>query len=75
MRRFNTGPDIGPGLGFTIIGIFLTGIAAWCTHVIWIIRALASPEGATAGQMALGAIGAFMPPIGVIHGLMLWFGW
>ena len=47
--------------------------AAWLTHVIWVIRVLSSDAGATVGQAALGIIGAFMPPIGVIHGLVLWF--
>lgn len=50
------------------------GIAAWVTHVVWIISQLASDFGATGGQMLLGAIGAFMPPVGAIHGLMIWLG-
>lgn len=48
--------------------------AAWATHVIWIIGKLASDQGATVGQMVLGSIGAFMPPVGVIHGFMIWCG-
>jgi len=60
--------------GFFVIGILLTSMAAWCTHVIWIIKVLASDKGATAGQIVLGAVGAFMPPVGVVHGLMIWFG-
>jgi hypothetical protein len=53
--------------------LVLTTIAAWITHVVWIIKALMSDAGATGGQMVLGVIGAFMPPIGVIHGFVLWF--
>lgn len=59
--------------GLTMIMFGITAIAAWVTHVIWIIKTLASPVGATVGQMVLGAIGAFMPPIGVVHGFIIWF--
>lgn len=52
----------------------LASIAAWITHIVWVIQTLASDKGATLGQMALGAIGAFMPPVGVIHGVMIWCG-
>ena len=57
--------------GVVFAGLIL--LAAWLTHVIWVIRVLSSDAGATVGQAALGIIGAFMPPIGVIHGLVLWF--
>lgn len=65
--------DAGAGLILGMIGVVAGSIAAWVTHVVWIVQVLASAEGATAGQMALGAIGAFMPPVGVIHGLVIWF--
>lgn len=58
----------------TIAAVVIVPLAAWTTHIIWIIGALASQAGATAGQMVLGGIGAFMPPVGVIHGLMIWLG-
>lgn len=57
-----------------LIGFWLSLIGAWLTHVIWIIQTLSSEIGATMGQAVLGGIGAFMPPIGVIHGFMIWFG-
>lgn len=62
------------GIGAGMIAFWFALIAAWVTHVIWIIATLASDFGATAGQMVLGAIGTFMPPVGVIHGLMIWLG-
>lgn len=63
-------------LGFylSILGLFLVSLAAWATHIIWIVRVLASDKGATFGQCALGAIGAFMPPVGVLHGILIWLG-
>lgn len=57
-----------------IITLGLSCLVAWITHVVWIIGTLASDAGATVGQIALGGIGAFMPPVGVIHGFMVWFG-
>ncbi len=48
------------GFGF-MVALAITALAAWVTHVIWIISTLASDVGATVGQMVLGAIGAFMP--------------
>jgi hypothetical protein len=56
------------------VALALGCLAAWATHVVWIIKVLASSTAPTIGQIALGAIGAFMPPVGVIHGLMIWFG-
>lgn len=60
------------GIGASI-SLFALCLGAWATHVIWIIKALASSDGATAGQMMLGALGAFMPPVGVVHGFIIWF--
>lgn len=66
--------DGGGAVLFTILGIAMTFVAAWVTHMVWVIKVLASDKGATAGQMVLGAIGAFMPPVGVLHGFLIWFG-
>lgn len=72
MARSSDGGIIA-GLFMVIAG--LTRMAAWVTHVIWIIMTLASATSpATIVQMVLGAIGVFMPPVGVIHGFMIWFG-
>ena len=64
--------DTTTALFFLVFVATLT--AAWVTHIVWIIGKLAGDAGATMGQIALGAIGAFMPPVGVIHGVMIWFG-
>ena len=66
--------DIEAYLGLATIGLGIAFLAAWITHIIWIIGTLASAAGATFGQMALGAFGAFMPPAGVAHGFLLWLG-
>jgi hypothetical protein len=63
------------GFGFVIFMFLfsLSCLAAWVNHIVWIISKLASDAGATTGQMVLGALGAFMPPVGVVHGFMLFF--
>ena len=48
-------------------------MAAWITHVVWGVNKLMSDAGATAGQIVLLLFGTFVPPIGVIHGLIIWF--
>ncbi len=72
MRLSTAESSIG-GAVIASISLCVACFAAWATHIIWIIKALASASGATGGQMVLGVLGAFMPPIGIIHGLILWF--
>ena len=62
---------VGP---IAIVSFAVTCIIAWATHIIWIIASLSS-DAWTWGHIALGAIGAFMPPVGVVHGFMIWFGY
>ena len=57
-------------IAFVVVAL----IGAWATHIVWIISTLASDAGATVGQMVMGGLGAFMPPVGAVHGLMIWFG-
>lgn len=60
-----------------LIGALVTFVvasaAAWATHVVWVIGKITSGDPVTGGEMALGVLGAFMPPIGVIHGVIIWF--
>lgn len=51
--------------GFLAIATVLGAIAAWITHVVACIQA---------GAMFLLLIGIFVPPIGLIHGVMVWCG-
>ncbi|UGA46813.1 hypothetical protein HU230_0012520 [Bradyrhizobium quebecense] len=48
-----------------IVAAWLVGIAAWVTHVIFCIK--------TASYVFLIA-GALVAPVGIIHGIGLWFG-
>ena len=51
-------------LGLSIL-MGVTSLAAWVTHVITCIQAQA---------WILLAIGAFVAPVGVVHGFMIWLG-
>lgn len=64
----------GAGFALFAFAFAFAFLGAWVTHIVWIIGKLASAAGPTMGQMVLGAIGAFMPPVGVVHGVMIWFG-
>lgn len=56
---------MGQALAFlAVIGTVIAGIAAWITHVVACIQA---------GAWVLLVIGIFVPPIGWIHGVMVWF--
>jgi hypothetical protein len=56
--------------GFTsteLMGVILglAMIGAWLTHIVATIKA---------GAYVLLLAGALVPPVGVIHGVMVWFG-
>ena len=52
--------------GLAIIGLMLSIIAAWITHIVVCFKA------AMFGYLIAGAI---FFPIGIIHGYGIWFGW
>lgn len=64
----------GIPLMIAVVAFVCTILSAWVTHIVWIIGTLASPAGATVGQMVLGVLGAFVPPFGIVHGFMIWLG-
>lgn len=63
------------GAAIFMAALIFSAIPAWATHVIWLISKLAGDAGVTAGQVILGILGTLLPPFGVIHGYMIWFGY
>lgn len=62
--------------GFLGVLIFVVSpIVAWLTHIYVAIQALVSDAAVSVGYGILLAVGAFMPPVGVVHGVGIWFGW
>lgn len=59
--------------GVCLVTALATGIAAWLRHLMWTVTLLASGHDIAIGQVALGIIGALVPPVGMIHGFVLWF--
>lgn len=64
MKAVNMHKVLG-GITFVWIGLILASIAAWITHVVVCIKASA--------WLFLIA-GAIAAPVGVIHGIGVWFG-
>jgi len=50
---------------FPIIGLGVASIAAWITHIIYCL---------SAAKYLLLIAGGIVPPVGVIHGVGIWFG-
>ena len=48
-----------------LIALILTAVAGWFTHIISCL---------ITGKYMLLIAGALVPPVGVIHGIGLWFG-
>ena len=54
-------------------GIITLLTAGWITHCIWWVKLLMNDEMDTIGEGVLAILGTVAPPIGVVHGIMLWF--
>jgi hypothetical protein len=63
------------GFGAVALAMVLTMFAAFVTHVVWAVSVLTSTtnDALEVGTIVLSVAGLF-PPIGAIHGIMLWFG-
>ncbi|MGZ8364798.1 MAG: hypothetical protein ACXWWG_00635 [Nitrospira sp.] len=71
-RAFSNGFD-GVLVVLPVVALVISVFAAWVTHILWLFTTLTSAAGATAGQIVLGILGVFVPPLGVLHGIFLWF--
>ena len=65
---------ISLGGGVAVGTLIFTLIAAWATHVSVAIGALIGGSAVSLGYGILLAVGVFFPPVGVIHGVGVWFG-
>ena len=63
------------GVGSVFIAAMASLPLAWLTHVIWFVRAMAHATDVTSPwPILLGLLGTFVPPIGILHGFMIWLG-
>ena len=49
-----------------IFGLAATSIVGWITNLVWTF-------GQSGGDLALGLAGIFIPFVGMVHGIYLWF--
>ena len=62
--------------GFWAMGmliLFLSTIPAYLTHLFWSLHGLFSGTFTETAQYVVACLGAFLPPVGVLHGYYLWF--
>ena len=57
----------------TFIWVGLAIVFAYLTHVYWTITMAMTEQLDTAGEMFLAIVGLLVPPLGTIHGIILWF--
>lgn len=61
-----------PGGVLTMLAIALTLAGAWITHCVWWIRLMMAGD-MEVWQGVLAVLGTVAPPIGTIHGFIIWF--
>lgn len=62
--------------GTSIIVFFLialTSIAGWATNLGWLITTAVSGVEEFTVQITISVLGVIFPPLGAIHGIVLWF--
>lgn len=74
VKTYDAGDAAAGVIIIAMVSFIFALIGAWVTHVVCVIGKLAGDAGVTMGQAILGVLGLFVPPIGVIHGIMIWFG-
>lgn len=61
-------------MGFiTFVLFMLSAIPAFVTRIVWTVSTLMSNDPVNAGQIALAILGILAPPVGVVHGWVIWF--
>lgn len=60
-------------VGLWGIAFFVVALSAWITHAMWAITLLMDEKLFTWGKLVLAVLGTVFPPIGVLHGFVLWF--
>lgn len=59
--------------GTTVVGLGLLMTAAWLTHLVATVQYfMGGAETVAYGLFLL--LGLFVPPLGIVHGVGLWFG-
>lgn len=54
-----------------VVAFVIANFAALINHIVWCINAASE----TGSAIAMLIVGLLIPPIGVVHGWALWFGY
>ena len=57
-----------------MIALGLTVVAAYVTHIVVALKALLGAGEIEVAYAVLLAVGTFIPPVGIVHGVGVWFG-
>lgn len=64
----------GSDFGFYFAAAFLiTAFCGWATHIWWAISTVLGDVPMTINQGVIAVLGAIIPPVGMLHGIYLWF--
>jgi hypothetical protein len=59
---------------YFLILLVVASIAGFIRHLFWVVGyALANLDQISVGEAIMMIGGTFVPPLGVIHGFVLWF--
>ena len=58
---------------YTAIVAALSCIPAYFTHLYWTVTTLLGDGDMQIKDLALAIVGIIFPPIGVVHGFIIWF--
>ena len=62
--------DFEGGLILMLISLFIAAFAGWITNTIYVFQNI---DGALTGHFILVCVGVISVPLGVLHGIWLWF--
>ena len=65
-----TGLDFEGGLILMLISSFIAAFAGWITNIIYVFQTI---DCALTGHFILACVGVVVIPLGVVHGIWLWF--
>lgn len=69
-KSYNSGTD---GMTFFMISgilMFSAFFGAWVTNLVWLMQ---NGFGDWGGEVVVSLFGIFFIPVGIIHGMYLWF--
>ena len=57
----------------SVIGFVVSLFAAYITHLVWSVISAMNASLDTVSEWFLVFAGLFFPPIGIVHGFVIWF--